>query len=144
MLTDFYSKIICSSVNRISKSYAEDLIYATSHGKIKPSKHISLGMALKGLTNSKKIINILNKYGHCCSYTVLEEIETEATFASSNRNDICPEGILRSNKLYTGLVYNNFDRFVDTTSGKDTVGMIFQNVSNSDDESGSEAESRHT
>lgn len=40
MLTDFYSKIICSSFRR--------------QCKIKPSKHISLGMALEGLTNSKK------------------------------------------------------------------------------------------
>ena len=39
--------------------------------------------------------------------------------------------------LSTGLAWNNFDRFVDTTSGKDTlhdtVGFIFQNVENSSD-----------
>jgi hypothetical protein len=57
---------------------------------IKTSKHINLGLAMK--SNSRKMINILNKYGHCCSYTTLEELETEATFAATSRLNICPEG----------------------------------------------------
>lgn len=59
-------------------------------------------------------------------------METEATFASVYNAHVCPEDIRRSPELSTGLAYNNFDRFVDTTSGKDTlhdtVGIIFQNV----------------
>lgn len=121
--------------NRLAKSFSEDIIYAVSNGRIKPSKHICLGMSLKSLTNSKKIVNIINRYGHCCSYTSLEGIETEATFSSSLRSDVCPEGIVRSRNLCTGVAFNNFDRFVDTTSGKDTlhdtVGIIFQNIDNS-------------
>ncbi|KMQ92559.1 hypothetical protein RF55_7436 [Lasius niger] len=141
MLTEFYSTLLgstsyrrkrSSQCHRIANSFAQDVIYAVSNGRIKPSKHISLGMALKGLTNSKKIVNIINKYGHCCSYTVLEELETEATFSSSSRSDICPEDILRSSNLCTSVAFNNFDRFVDTTSGKgtlhDTVGIIFQHL----------------
>jgi hypothetical protein len=46
--------------------------------------------------------------------------------------NICPEGIIPTNNLSTGLAYNNFDRFVDTATGKDalhdTVGIIFQNI----------------
>lgn len=89
-------------------------------------------MSLKSLTNSKKIVNIINRYGHCCSYTSLEGIETEATFCSTLRSDVCPEGIIRSKNLCTGVAFNNFDRFVNTSSGKDTlhdtVGIIFQNI----------------
>lgn len=152
ILIDFYSKIICSSfrrkhninINRIATSFTKDLIYAASNGKTKPSKHISLDMTLKSLTNSNKIINIKNKYGHCCSYTVLEELETEATFASTHQNDIYPEGISRLDNICTGLAYNNFDRFVDTSSGKDTlhdtVGIIFQNIVIPYDDSGSNSE----
>ena len=88
-------------------------------------------MTLKSLTNSKKIVDIVNRYGHCCSYSILEGIETEATFTSSERSDICPEGMVRFPGLCTGLAFNNFDRFIDTTSGKDTlhdtVGIIFEN-----------------
>jgi hypothetical protein len=120
------------NVERLAKSLSEDLIYAVTNGNMKTSKHINLGLAMKSLTNSRKIINILNKHGHCCSYTTLEELETEATFAATSRLNICPEGIIPTNNLCTGLAYNNFDRFVDTATGKDTlhdtVGIIFQNI----------------
>lgn len=45
---------------------------------------------------------------------------------------MCPADIIRRPNLCTGVAYDNFDRFVDTRSGKDTlhdtVGIIFQNV----------------
>jgi hypothetical protein len=120
------------NVERLAKSLSEDLIYVVTNANMKTSKHINLGLAMKSLTNSRKIINILNKYGHCCSYTTLEELETEAIFAATLRLNICPEGIIPINNLSTGLAYNNFDRFVDTTTGKDTlhdtVGIIIQNI----------------
>lgn len=140
IISDFFSNVISTTKRRqrssykqrLSNSFSEDLIYAVSNGKIKPSKHITLGMTLKSLTISKKIINIINRLGHCCSYTVLEELETEATFASVSHSEICPEDIIRTSNLSVGLAFNNFDRFVDTTSGKDTlhdtVGIIFQDV----------------
>lgn len=94
-------------------------------------------MSLKSLTSSRKIIDIINRYGHC-SYNVIEELETEATFSSSNRSNICPEGIVTSANLFTGVAFDNFDRYVETTSNKntlhDTVGIIYQNVSNFDAE----------
>jgi hypothetical protein len=139
-LLNFYSTIISTkypakmskNVERLAKSLSEDLIYVVTNGNMKTSKHINLGLAMKSLTNSRKIINILNKYGHCCSYTTLEELETEAIFAATLRLNICPEGIIPTNNLSTGLAYNNFDRFVDTATGKDTlhdtVGIIFQNI----------------
>jgi hypothetical protein len=88
-LLNFYSTIISTkypakmskNVERLAKSLSEDLIYVVTNGNMKTSKHINLGLAMKSLTNSRKIINILNKYGHCCSYTTLEELETEAIFA---------------------------------------------------------------
>ncbi|GBP23658.1 hypothetical protein EVAR_80275_1 [Eumeta japonica] len=139
-LIKFYSQLISTkypvklsnNVARTAKSFSEDLIYAVTNGNIKTSKHINLGLAMKSLTNSKKIVNILNKYGHCCSYTVLEEFETEATFAATRRSMLCPDDIIPSKNLCTGLAFNNFDRFVDTATGKDTlhdtVGIMFQNI----------------
>ncbi|KAJ8966822.1 hypothetical protein NQ314_003284 [Rhamnusium bicolor] len=66
------------------------------------------------------------------SYTVLEELETDATFTSIAKSDVCPEDIVRAPMLGTGLAFSNFDGFVDTTSGKDTlhdtVGMVYQNI----------------
>lgn len=44
----------------------------------------------------------------------------------------CPEDIIQEKNLCTGLAFDNFDRFVDTDTGKDTlhdtVGIIFQNI----------------
>lgn len=117
---------------RKSSSLADDLIFNASHGKIKTSKHITLAMTLKSVTSSRKVVEIVNRYGHCCSYHTIEELETEATFSSSSRSLSCPEGIITADRFCTGVAYDNFDRFVDTASGKntlhDTVGIIYQNV----------------
>lgn len=63
-------------------------------------------------SNSEKIINIVNRLCHYCIYTLLEELETEATFASVVHSDMCSEDILRTSNLHAGLA------FVDTTGGK--------------------------
>lgn len=100
-LKDFYLSVLadCNSkrkknnaTNRIINSLSADVIYNATKGKIKSSKHITLAMTLKSLTSSRKIIEIINRYGHCCSYQVVEELETEATFASSNHSEVCPDG----------------------------------------------------
>lgn len=91
-----------------------------------------LGMTLKSLTSSRKIIDIIHRYGHCISYPEIEELETEATYTSIKKSSLYPETIKKSSNLCTGVVYDNFDRFVEIRSGKDTlhntVGIISQNV----------------
>lgn len=113
-------------------SICEDVVYSVHNGKIKTSKHIMLGMTLKSLTSSRKIIDIIHRYGHCISYQGIEELETEATYTSIQKSSLCPETIRKSGHLSTGVAYDNFDRFVETKSGKDTlhdtVGIIYQNL----------------
>ena len=41
------------------------------------------------LTGSRKVIEILNRLGHCVSYNLVEEIKTELTYAA-NEKDILP------------------------------------------------------
>lgn len=111
---------------------AEDLIYNVTNGSVKTKKHITLGMTLKSLTSNRKIVEIINKYGHCCSYHVIEELETAATTTLLNRSKICPNEICKRQDLFTGVAFDNFDRYVDTATGKDTlhdtVGIIYQTV----------------
>ncbi|KAG8177854.1 hypothetical protein JTE90_027120 [Oedothorax gibbosus] len=89
-------------------------------------------MSLRSLTSSRKIINIIHRYGHCISYSAIEELETEATYTSVQKSESCPETIVKSPHLCTGVAFDNFDRFVETKSGKDTlhdtVGIIYQNI----------------
>lgn len=113
-------------------SLGQDIIYAVTNGNIKTSKHVTLGIALKSLSSSRKIVDLINKYGHCCSYNVIEELETELTFSTTQQNKLCPEDIICADNLCTGIAFDNFDRFVDTLTGKDTlhdtVGIIYQNI----------------
>lgn len=90
-VSKFFRSIICGNdpmtikscnCTRKVKSIVQDVIYAVNHGKIKTSKHITLAMTLKSITSSRKVIDIINKYGHCLSYNTIEELKTEATFAS--------------------------------------------------------------
>ncbi|GFT29982.1 hypothetical protein TNCV_3349441 [Trichonephila clavipes] len=97
--------------HRLSNSLASDAIYYVSNGTVKPSKHITLGMTMKSLTSSRKMINILYRLGHCCNYNTLEELETEATISSVNRSPICPPNIIQSPSLSTGVAFDNFDRY---------------------------------
>ncbi|GFU98408.1 hypothetical protein TNCV_3652391 [Trichonephila clavipes] len=139
-LLDFYSTLIAGSNQkrkdnskcmRQVKTYWEDVIYGVHNRKVKISKHIMLGMSLKSLTSSRKIIDIIHRL-HCISYPGVEDLETEATYTSVQNSSICPETIVKSPLLCTGVAFDNFNRFVETNSGKDTfhdtVGIIYQNV----------------
>lgn len=140
-LLDFYYTLIAGSNRkrknnqkciRQIKSYCEDVVYGVYNGRVKTSKHIVLGMSLKSLTSSRKIIDIVHRYGHCISYPAVEELETEATYTSIQASSICPETIVKSPHLFTGVAFDNFDKFVETNNGKDTlhdtVGIIYQNI----------------
>lgn len=63
-----------------------------------------------------------------------EELETEMTYTSIQDNKVIPKGIIAANGHSTHVAFDNFDRFVETTSGKDimhdTVGIIYQFASN--------------
>ena len=61
--------------SRVSKSISEDLCYAATCGKWQMPKHLLLGMSLRHLTGSADIVTILNRYGHCVSYTKVLELE---------------------------------------------------------------------
>ena len=97
-------------------------------------------MAMKSITGSRRVIDILNKLGHSINYTTAEELETELTFGESNREQITSTGVDLNVNLATGVAFNNFERFVVTLSGKDTlhdtVGIAYQlsteEVENSD------------
>ena len=85
---------------------------------------------MKSLTVSRKVIEILNKLGHCVSYHTVEEIETEMTFEANKEVALSPHGMTRNPVLGTGPTWDKFDRFVATMTGTDTlhdtVGIAYQ------------------
>ena len=72
----------------------------------------------------------MNKLGHCVSYNTVEEIETELTFEATKENKMTPNGMEVAPEYGTGLAWDNFDKFVETQGGKDTihdnVGIAYQ------------------
>ena len=119
-------------VDRYIESAADDAVFCTTRGKIKPAKHITLGLTMKSLTGSKKVITILNRLGHCVSYSLAESIETDLATTISIKDDRTPEGITQQPGLATGLAWDNFDHNTETLSGgetlHDTVGICYQNI----------------
>lgn len=97
-----------------------------------PSKHITLGITLKTLTSSKKVLTLISQLGHCISYDIVEALETEASYSSVSRSELCPSNVAFRNDLHIGVAFDNHDRFVETIDGKDTlhdtVGIIYQDV----------------
>ena len=114
------------------QAVCEDVIFSAIDGKIKPKKHLMLGITLKSLTGSRKIMEIMNRLGHSSSYHTIEEIETEMTFQATKNKRLTPFGMSLAPEFGTGVTWDNFDRFVNTTTGKDTlhdtVGIAYQVV----------------
>ena len=78
-------------------------------------------MFMKSLTGSQKVIEILNRLGHCVSYNLVEEIETELTYAAKETDILTPSRMNMDAIACTGLAFDNYDHFVGTLIGKDTL-----------------------
>ena len=109
------------------------MVFAAASGRRRPAKHLQIGMAIKSLTGRKKVVTMLNRLDHCINYNGTEELETELTYNCSNANQITPAGMSNEKSCSTGLAFDNYDRFTETLSGKDTlhdtVGIAYQTVS---------------
>ena len=57
---DARSQLAPSKIRRV-ESLCQDAIYTATNGIKKPSKHLQLGLAVKSMTGSKKVIKILNR-----------------------------------------------------------------------------------
>ena len=121
-------------IERLIQSVSDDVVFATSRGNIKTSKHLLLGLSLKSLTGSRKLLEIINHLGHCVSYHIVENIETELATSISEKHQSTPDGILQQSGLATGLAWDNYDELNETLSGSntlhDTVGICYQNIPN--------------
>ena len=87
---------------------------------------------MKSLTGSQKVIEILNRIGHCASYNLVEEIETERTDAANEKDILTPSRMNMDANACTGQEFDNYDRFVETLAGKHilhgTVGIAYKTV----------------
>lgn len=57
-------------------SIAQDIIHCNSKGRVKLPKHTSLAICVHHLTTSKRLIELLNRMGHCVSYDEMRAVNT--------------------------------------------------------------------
>ena len=106
-------------VNRLKLPIGQDLVYATSNGRIKTPKSILYLYAIKSLTNSTRLITINNQLGHGVSASILEELATENAFGvleNQLNNSVLLNGV--SKEVFTMTVHDNIDRNEETLTGK--------------------------
>ena len=116
-------------VDRYAESTSQDALFLVNGGHIKPEKHISLGIAIKSISGSRKLINILKWFGHCVNYHCIEELETDVASAIERQGEACPDGTVKS--LPMGVAFDNYDELSNTLSVAntlhDTIGILYQN-----------------
>ena len=96
-------------------------------------------MAIKSLTGSRKVVGLLNRLGHCASYSTIEELETELTYEAAKEKRLTRNGMRLNPANNIGAAFDNFDRYVETVCGKDTlhdtVGIAYETSSSATGES---------
>ncbi|XP_041481075.1 uncharacterized protein LOC121428475 [Lytechinus variegatus] len=120
------------AIDRKITAMSSDVIYNVTRGTVKPWKHTVLGLGLSSLTGSKLAMQILNRSGHCISYSESKGLETEFAYTVESKDRDTPDGIQLSPYLGTACVWDNYDANVETLDGKHTlhatVGHTYQNI----------------
>ena len=83
-LKSFYSNLytghdlddnISEQKRRFVEVSSADAVFACSNGKMVTGKQLSLGLSLKSMTGSKKVVTLLNLYGHCVSNEMVRRVD---------------------------------------------------------------------
>ena len=109
------------SRKRRIKTISQDVVFSTTSEIKKPLRHLQLELAIRSLTGSRKVTEILNRMCHCVSYSSVEKLENELTFKVNKNSEETSFRMETTPEFNTGIVWDNFDCFVETKSGKDTL-----------------------
>ena len=99
------------AMHRVVLSIAQDIIYRTTSGRVKPPKHVCLPMAIRHLTGSTQLITMINRFGHGAAASQLQEMEVhlaeEHLRAQSNHDVFLPESLREG--FFTTFCWDNND-----------------------------------
>ena len=99
-------------------SICQDIINMASK-KTNTPKSLALGLAVRHLTGSSHIANILNRLGHCASSDTIKRLETGLAKLQLCSEDEVPTGFEKEKP--TILVWDNIDFGEETLSGHGTT-----------------------
>ena len=97
---------------------SQDIIHSASNGRVKLPKQIGVAMAVHHLTGSKVLITLLNRMGHCSSYSEVQEVDTSLAMAEQF-GTVVPSNI--SSGPFIQFAADNNDLKEETLDGKNTT-----------------------
>jgi hypothetical protein len=145
-VSDFFSVLLSgkksasasTTIERLVSSFAQDVCSAATQSKWKMPKHITLATTLRTLGVGAKVQTILNRYGHCVSYSQSLEFETALANQVCSAETVIPTNISTSLNVVSHLCWDNFDINEETPSGAGTThtthGIVVQEVKQSSNE----------
>lgn len=78
-----------------------DTVCWCSTGKLIPRKQLSLGLTLKSITESKKVLTLMNRYGHFVSSATAQRVDMSLEPNLNNSDSFIPGGIKSKPNLLT-------------------------------------------
>jgi len=104
-------------------SIAQDIIHCNTKGRVKLPKHTSLAMCVHHLTLSKRLIELLNRMGHCVSYDEMRAVNTsiaeEVLAKVQEFGTVIPTNIKPG--AFVQIAANNNDLNEEAMDGKNTT-----------------------
>ena len=114
-------------------SIAQDIIHCNSKGRVKLPKHTSLAICVHHLTTSTRLIELLNRTGHCVSYDEMRAVNTsiaEDVLAKAEEFGTVIPTVIKAGS-FVQIAANNNDINEETIDGKTTTHattmVIYQN-----------------
>ena len=119
--TNKHNIIRSSNVLRLIDSYASDLIYGVTRGKVMTAKHFHLALGLHNITGMKNPIEICNRLRHRIPYHLTMEIQTaqaQKALTLAEASSFLPlKPAKESDVVLTFYWVNNFDVIVERQAG---------------------------
>lgn len=131
-LTSGNQSSLSARARRFVSSCSQDICASVTSGKWMMPKHLALAMTVRHLTGSAELITILNRLGHCRSYSQTLELETAICNAITSSGSVLPASISVTNNSVIHFAWDNFDLNEETPSGYGTThtahGIAIQEV----------------
>ena len=107
--------------SQLNYSSAVGSVFCYSASKLFSAKQVSLGLALKSMPGSEKVLTLMNYYCHCASSKTMQKVDIALELTLRNWNSFITNGIKTMSNLATGTAWDNFDIALETLSGRDTI-----------------------
>ena len=107
---------------RFIYSIGQDICRAASQGRWKLSKHVLICVTLRHLYRSKQLTTILNRLGHCESYSFGLELETAMAKAIDEADSyLTPQIVTGENNIVFHSEWDNLNKILTNVSGSNVV-----------------------